>query len=131
MRFVSVLEPSPYKSLSSDRYRQDWTYRHCYDPSSAFHTSILTGPPLIACFFLSSSFQPRSDIVAALDNLTVLAKGGSVVYSGKNIDAVPWFEAHGYDLPSEWFSETAQPLASSSTVIQLTLDANVQLFRSC
>ena len=55
---------------------------------------------------IATIHQPRSDIVTAFDNLTVLAKGGAVVYSGKNAEAVPWFEAQGFPLPSEWFSES-------------------------
>lgn len=48
--------------------------------------------------------QPRSEIVKAFDNLTVLAKGGAVVFSGRYEHAVPWFEAHGHPLPSKAFN---------------------------
>ena len=53
---------------------------------------------------IATIHQPRSDIVTAFDNLTVLAKGGAVVYSGKNSEAIAWFESQGYPLPSEWFN---------------------------
>jgi len=42
----------------------------------------------------------------AFDNLTVLAKGGHVVFSGRNSESTPYFEAQGYPLPSEWFSKS-------------------------
>jgi hypothetical protein len=72
-------------------------------------------------------FQPRSDIVAAFDNLTVLAKGGSVVYSGPNVDAIPWFEAQGHDLPSEWFSTSAS--LGSPILIKPQLTLSFHLFQ--
>ncbi|KAL7410573.1 P-loop containing nucleoside triphosphate hydrolase protein [Mrakia frigida] len=53
---------------------------------------------------IATIHQPRSDIVAAFDNLCVLAKGGHVVFSGRNSDSTPYFEAQGYPLPSEWFN---------------------------
>ncbi|CDZ97680.1 Pleiotropic drug resistance proteins (PDR1-15), ABC superfamily [Phaffia rhodozyma] len=47
---------------------------------------------------IATIHQPRSDIVKAFDNLCVLAKGGAVVFSGPNVEAIPWFEAHGFPL---------------------------------
>lgn len=39
-----------------------------------------------------------------MDNVTLLAKGGAVAYSGKRADAVPYFTSIGYPMPSEFFN---------------------------
>jgi energy-coupling factor transporter ATP-binding protein EcfA2 len=53
---------------------------------------------------IATIHQPRSEIVKTFDGLTVLAKGGALVYSGPYAHAMPWFEAQGFPLPSKSFN---------------------------
>lgn len=48
--------------------------------------------------------QPRSDIWKLADNVTLLAKGGTVAYSGRRVDAIPYFTSIGYPMPTEFFN---------------------------
>jgi hypothetical protein len=48
--------------------------------------------------------QPRSDIWQLADNVTLLARGGLVAFSGKRQEAVPYFTHIGYPMPSEYFN---------------------------
>ncbi|KAJ3097829.1 hypothetical protein HDU97_004526 [Phlyctochytrium planicorne] len=43
--------------------------------------------------------QPRSDLIELFDTLTLLARGGKLVYSGPMHSAVAYFEELGYSLP--------------------------------
>lgn len=53
---------------------------------------------------IATIHQPRSDIWRLADNVTLLAKGGVVAYSGKRADAVPYFTSIGWPMPSEFFN---------------------------
>lgn len=53
---------------------------------------------------IATIHQPRSDIWKLADNVTLLAKGGVVAYSGKRADAVPYFTSIGWPMPSEFFN---------------------------
>lgn len=53
---------------------------------------------------IATIHQPRSDIWKLADNVTLLAKGGVVAFSGRRSDAVPYFTAIGYPMPSEFFN---------------------------
>jgi hypothetical protein len=53
---------------------------------------------------LATIHQPRSDIWKLADNVTLLAKGGLVAFSGKQTDAIPYFSSIGYPMPSAFFN---------------------------
>ncbi|KAK4686772.1 hypothetical protein P7C73_g3345, partial [Tremellales sp. Uapishka_1] len=53
---------------------------------------------------IATIHQPRSDIWRLADNVTLLAKGGVVAFSGKRADAVDYFTSIGYPMPSEFFN---------------------------
>lgn len=48
--------------------------------------------------------QPRSDIWKLADNVTLLAKGGVVAYSGRRSRAIKYFTGIGYPMPTEFFN---------------------------
>ncbi|GMK58369.1 hypothetical protein CspeluHIS016_0504010 [Cutaneotrichosporon spelunceum] len=53
---------------------------------------------------IATIHQPRSDIWRLMDNVTLLAKGGVVAYSGRRASAVKYFTEIGYPMPSEFFN---------------------------
>jgi ABC-type multidrug transport system permease subunit len=53
---------------------------------------------------IATIHQPRSDIWRLADNVTLLAKGGVVAFSGRRADAVPYFSRIGYPMPSAFFN---------------------------
>lgn len=53
---------------------------------------------------IATIHQPRSDIWKLADNVTLLARGGHVAYSGKRADAIPYFTSIGYPMPTEFFN---------------------------
>lgn len=59
--------------------------------------------------------QPRSDIWRLADNVTVLAKGGIVAYSGPRAEAVDYFTDIGYPMPTEFFNPADHLLDLVST----------------
>ncbi|OXG10187.1 ABC transporter family protein [Cryptococcus neoformans Ze90-1] len=53
---------------------------------------------------IATIHQPRSDIWRLTDNVTLLAKGGTIAYTGKRSDAVQYFASINYAMPSEFFN---------------------------
>ncbi|OCF32364.1 ABC transporter [Kwoniella heveanensis BCC8398] len=53
---------------------------------------------------IATIHQPRSDIWKLADNVTLLAKGGVVAFTGKRSEAVEYFSAIGHPMPSEFFN---------------------------
>ncbi|KAK8861246.1 hypothetical protein IAR55_002065 [Kwoniella newhampshirensis] len=53
---------------------------------------------------IATIHQPRSDIWKLADNVTLLAKGGLVAFTGKRAEAVHYFQSIGYPMPSEFFN---------------------------
>lgn len=53
---------------------------------------------------IATIHQPRSDIWRLADNVTLLAKGGVVAFSGRRAAAVRYFTGIGYPMPSEFFN---------------------------
>jgi len=53
---------------------------------------------------IATIHQPRSDIWRLADNVTLLAKGGVIAYSGRRSEAVPYFTSIGHPMPSEFFN---------------------------
>ncbi|WVR04136.1 hypothetical protein IAU60_001135 [Kwoniella sp. DSM 27419] len=53
---------------------------------------------------IATIHQPRSDIWKLADNVTLLAKGGTVAFTGKRSEAVDYFDSIGHPMPSEFFN---------------------------
>ncbi|EIW69228.1 hypothetical protein TREMEDRAFT_31078 [Tremella mesenterica DSM 1558] len=53
---------------------------------------------------IATIHQPRSDIWRLADNVTLLAKGGIIAFSGKRSSAVDYFTSIGHPMPSEFFN---------------------------
>lgn len=53
---------------------------------------------------IATIHQPRSDIWKLTDNVTLLAKGGTIAYTGKRSDAVQYFASINHAMPSEFFN---------------------------
>ncbi|ORX36262.1 P-loop containing nucleoside triphosphate hydrolase protein [Kockovaella imperatae] len=53
---------------------------------------------------IATIHQPRSDIWRLADNVTLLAKGGRLAYTGTRADAIPYFVSIGHPMPSEFFN---------------------------
>ncbi|WVQ83463.1 hypothetical protein IAT38_005604 [Cryptococcus sp. DSM 104549] len=53
---------------------------------------------------IATIHQPRSDIWKLTDNVTLLAKGGVVAFTGKRSEALEYFTSIGYPMPSEFFN---------------------------
>ncbi|WVF67064.1 hypothetical protein IAT40_001808 [Kwoniella sp. CBS 6097] len=53
---------------------------------------------------IATIHQPRSDIWKLADNVTLLAKGGVIAFTGKRSEAVEYFSAIGHPMPSEFFN---------------------------
>ncbi|WWD16853.1 hypothetical protein CI109_101285 [Kwoniella shandongensis] len=53
---------------------------------------------------IATIHQPRSDIWKLADNVTLLAKGGVVAFTGRRAEAVEYFTSIGHPMPSEFFN---------------------------
>ncbi|WVQ92160.1 hypothetical protein IAS59_005968 [Cryptococcus gattii] len=53
---------------------------------------------------IATIHQPRSDIWKLIDNVTLLAKGGTIAYTGKRSDAVQYLTSINHAMPSEFFN---------------------------
>ncbi|KIV99856.1 uncharacterized protein PV09_08524 [Verruconis gallopava] len=49
---------------------------------------------------ITTVHQPRSEMWGYFDNLIILSKGGTLIYSGPSDLCIPWFESLGHPLPS-------------------------------
>ncbi|WVO24277.1 uncharacterized protein IAS62_005641 [Cryptococcus decagattii] len=53
---------------------------------------------------IATIHQPRSDIWKLIDNVTLLAKGGTIAYTGKRSDAVQYLTSINHAMPAEFFN---------------------------